>query len=57
MHKTNTWKIVFFIAPLLKICLSASVERVGTLKVGSKITVSTRSTVTSNSQKSCDQLL
>ena len=45
MHKINTWNIVFFIAPLLKICLSASVERVKTLKVvGFQITVSTRST-------------
>ena len=46
MHEITTWNIVFFIAPLLKICLSASVERVGTLKVvGFKITVSSRSTL------------
>ena len=45
MHKITTWNIVFFIAPLLKICLSVSVERVETLKViGFKITVPTRST-------------
>ena len=45
MHKITTWNIVFFIAPLLKICLSVSVERVETLKVvGFKITVSTSST-------------
>ena len=45
MHKITAWNIVFFIAALLKICLSASVERVETLKVvGFKITVSTRST-------------
>ena len=40
MHEITTWNIVFFIEPLLKICLSASVERVETLKVvGFKITV------------------
>ena len=45
MHEITTWNIVFFIARLLKICLSASVERVKTLKVvGFKITVSSRST-------------
>ena len=45
MHKITTWNIVFFTAPLLKICLSVSVERVETLKVvGFKITFSTRST-------------
>ena len=45
MQKISTWNIVFFIAPPLKICLSVSVERVGTLKVvGFKITVLTRST-------------
>ena len=45
MHKITTWNIVFFIAPVLKICLSVSVERVETLiVVGFKITVSTRST-------------
>ena len=45
MHKISTWNIVFFIAALLEICLSVSVERVETLKViGLKITVSTRST-------------
>ena len=45
MHKITTWNIVFFIVPLLKICLSAPVERAETLKVvGFKITVSTRST-------------
>ena len=44
MHKITTWNIVFFIAPLLKICLLVTVERVKTLKVvGFKITVSTRS--------------
>ena len=43
MHKITTWNIVFFIGPLLKICLSVSVERVETLKVVAfKITVSTR---------------
>ena len=46
MHEITTWNIVFFIAPLLKICLSASVERVETLNVvGFKITVSSRSTL------------
>ena len=46
MHEITTWNIVFFIAPLLKICLSASVERIETLKVvGFKITVSSRSTL------------
>ena len=46
MHEITTWNIIFFIAPLLKICLSASVERVETLKVvGFKITVSSRSTL------------
>ena len=46
MHEITTWNIVFFIAPLLKICLSASVELVETLKVvGFKITVSSRSTL------------
>ena len=46
MHEITTWNIVFFIGPLLKICLSASVERVETLKiVGFKITVSSRSTL------------
>ena len=45
MHKITSWNIIFFIAPLLKICLSASVERVETLKVvGFKIPVSTHST-------------
>ena len=45
MHLITTWNIVFFIAPLLKISLSVSVERVKTLEVvGFKITVSTRST-------------
>ena len=45
MHKITTWNILFFIAPLLKNCLSTSVERVETLKVvGFKITVSTLST-------------
>ena len=45
MHEITTWNIVFFIAPLLKICLSASVERIKTLKVvGFKMTVSSRST-------------
>ena len=45
MHKITTWNIVFFIAPLLKICLSVSIERLETLKVvGFKITGSTRST-------------
>ena len=44
MHEITTWNIVFFIAPLLKICLPASVERVKTLQVvGFKITVSSRS--------------
>ena len=33
MHKISTWNIVFFIAPLLKILLSVSVERVETLNV------------------------
>ena len=46
MHEITTWNIVFFIASLLKICLSASVERVEALKVvGFKITVSSRSTL------------
>ena len=46
MHEITTWNIVFFIAALLKICLSAFVKRVGTLKVvGFKITVSSRSTL------------
>ena len=45
MHKISTWNIVFFIAPLLKICFSVSVKRDETLKVvGFIITVSTRST-------------
>ena len=45
MHKITTWNTLFFIAPLLKICFSVSVERVETLKVvGFKITVSTRLT-------------
>ena len=45
MHEIATWNNVFFIAPLLKFCLSASVERVKTLKVvGFKTTVSSRST-------------
>ena len=45
MYKIPTWKIVFFIAPLLKILFSVSVEWVETLKVvGFKITVSTSST-------------
>ena len=45
MHKITTWNIVFFIAPLLKMCLSVSVEWIVTLKVVAfKITVSTRST-------------
>ena len=57
MNKITTWKIVFFIGPLLKIVFSVPVEqvkteisnpRVETLKVGLKIAVSTRSTVTSN---------
>ena len=45
MHKIATWKIVFSIAPLLKICLSVSIERVETLKVvGFEIKVLTHST-------------
>ena len=57
MHEITTWNNVFFIASLLNIWFSVPVERLKTLRVGLKITVSTRSTVTSNSQKSCYQSL